>query len=58
MSDKQENDGVDVTQTESRTYQEVPPKTKKHTVARHCKRFWWAYLIVLICIVVLVVCLV
>ena len=35
----------------------VKPK-KRQTCMRHCKRFWWIYLIVFICIVVLVVCLV
>ena len=34
----------------------VKPK-KRQTCMRHCKRFWWIYLIVFICIVVLVVCL-
>jgi t-SNARE complex subunit (syntaxin) len=34
----------------------VKPK-KRHTCARHCKRFWWIYLIVAILIIVLVVCL-
>ncbi|KAL7815348.1 hypothetical protein V8C44DRAFT_356541 [Trichoderma aethiopicum] len=58
MSDKQEADGVDISQTESRTYPAAAPTTKKKSIGRHCKRFWWAYLIVLICIVVLVVCLV
>lgn len=33
------------------------PLTKKRKCAQHCKRFWWAYLIAFICIVVLVVCL-
>ena len=32
--------------------------TKKRRCMAHCKRFWWIYLIVFICIVVLVVCLV
>lgn len=31
---------------------------KKRACVTHCKRFWWAYLIAFICIVVLVVCLV
>lgn len=35
----------------------VKPK-KRQTCMRHCKRFWWIYLIVFICIVVLVVCLI
>lgn len=34
------------------------PLTKKRKCAQHCKRFWWAYLIAFICIVVLVVCLI
>lgn len=32
--------------------------TKKRRCMAHCKRFWWIYLIAVICIVVLVVCLV
>ncbi|KAJ4272041.1 hypothetical protein NW762_000751 [Fusarium torreyae] len=44
MSEKTE-----VTQTERGT---VP---KKRTCARHCKRFWWVYLIILCVIVVIVV---
>lgn len=32
--------------------------TKKRRCMAHCKRFWWAYLIALICITVLVTCLV
>lgn len=32
--------------------------SKRRKLANHCKRFWWAHLIALICIVVLVVCLV
>ncbi|KAI9171562.1 hypothetical protein HJFPF1_01048 [Paramyrothecium foliicola] len=35
----------------------VKPK-KRQTCMRHCKRFWWIYLIVFICVVVLVVCLI
>lgn len=35
---------------------EVRPK-KGGKVKRHCLRFWWAYLIALICIIVLAVCL-
>ncbi|OBS26823.1 hypothetical protein FPOA_00766 [Fusarium poae] len=40
----------DVTQTENGV-----PKTKKRTCARHCKRFWWVYLIILCIITVIVV---
>jgi hypothetical protein len=38
---------------------EVAPvkKGKRKTCMRHCKRFWWAYLIASILIIVLVVCL-
>jgi hypothetical protein len=36
--------------------EEVRPK-KGGKVKRHCLRFWWAYLIAFIIIVVLVVCL-
>lgn len=36
---------------------EVRPK-KGGKVKRHCLRFWWAYLIALICIIVLAVCLI
>lgn len=32
--------------------------TKKRRCMAHCKRFWWIYLLALICIVVLVTCLV
>jgi hypothetical protein len=46
MSDKQE-----LSQTENGPI----AVSKKRTCARHCKRFWWIYLIVLCCIVVLVV---
>ncbi|KAM0437754.1 hypothetical protein ACHAPT_002119 [Fusarium lateritium] len=46
MSDKQE-----LSQTENGPI----AGSKKRTCARHCKRFWWIYLIVLCCIVVLVV---
>lgn len=35
-----------------------PRPTRKRRCMGHCKRFWWAYLLALICIVVLVVCLV
>lgn len=35
----------------------VKPK-KRQTCMRHCKRFWWIYLIVFVCVVVLVVCLI
>ncbi|KAF5661003.1 hypothetical protein FHETE_8668 [Fusarium heterosporum] len=41
----------DVTQTENGT----APRSKNRTCARHCKRFWWIYLIVLIVIVIIVV---
>ncbi|RFU75276.1 hypothetical protein TARUN_6960 [Trichoderma arundinaceum] len=59
MSDKQETDGAEVYQTESRTFPaETTKPSKKRTCLQHLKRFWWAYLLVLICIVVLVVCLV
>ncbi|KAK0392621.1 hypothetical protein NLU13_2116 [Sarocladium strictum] len=39
---------------------EVAPvkQGKRQSCMRHCKRFWWAHLIVFICIVVLVVCLI
>jgi competence protein ComGC len=39
---------------------EVAPvkKGKRKTCMRHCKRFWWAYLIASILIIVLVVCLI
>lgn len=39
---------------------EVAPvkQGKRKTCMRHCKRFWWAYLIAFVCIVVLVVCLI
>ncbi|KAF5248469.1 hypothetical protein FANTH_5870 [Fusarium anthophilum] len=46
MSEKNE-----VTQTENGTV----PRSKKRTCARHCKRFWWVYLIILCIIVVIVV---
>lgn len=46
MSEKNE-----VTQTENGTV----PRSKKRTCARHCKRFWWVYLIILCVIVVIVV---
>lgn len=36
---------------------EVTPK-KGGKVKRHCLRFWWAYLLAFVCIVVLVVCLI
>jgi hypothetical protein len=49
MSDKGE--GAHVTDSA------VKPKKSK-TCMRHCKRFWWVYLIAVICIIVLVVCLV
>ncbi|KAL7935274.1 hypothetical protein V8C35DRAFT_299020 [Trichoderma chlorosporum] len=59
MSDKIENDNAEVTQTESRAYQPAAAATtKKGGFVRHLKRFWWAYLLVFICGVVLVVCLV
>lgn len=45
MSDKQE-----FTQTEN-----VATTSKKRGCARHCKRFWWIYLIVLIVIIVVAV---
>jgi competence protein ComGC len=46
MSEKNE-----VTQTENGT----APRSKNRTCARHCKRFWWVYLIILCVIVVIVV---
>jgi hypothetical protein len=49
MSDK--GDAAHVTDTA------VKPKKSK-TCMRHCKRFWWVYLIAFIAIVVLVVCLI
>ncbi|KAH6608711.1 hypothetical protein Trco_002057 [Trichoderma cornu-damae] len=58
MSDKQETEGAEVTQTESRTYQPLEAKSGKRSCLHHLKRFWWAYLLVFICIVVLVVTLV
>lgn len=48
MTEKDMNSQVEV----------APRRGKRHSCARHCKRFWWLYLIVFICIVVLVVCLV
>lgn len=37
--------------------QETEMRTAKGgKVKRHCFRFWWAYLIAFICIVVIVVC--
>lgn len=58
MSDKQESDNAEVVQTESRAYQPaVVPTNKKGKFARHLKRFWWAYLLVFLCGVVLAVCL-
>jgi hypothetical protein len=36
----------------------VQRRSKRRKCGAHCKRFWWAYLIVLACVVVLVVCLV
>ena len=33
-------------------------KPQKRRCATHCLRFWWAYLIALVCIAVLVVCVV
>lgn len=37
----------------------TPPvqKNKKKGCMRHCKRFWWIYLIVAILVIVLAVCL-
>ncbi|KAL7789424.1 hypothetical protein V8C37DRAFT_386482 [Trichoderma ceciliae] len=62
MSDKQETDNANVYQTESRTYPPAAaaaaPRSRKQSFLRHLKRFWWAYLLVFICGVVLVVCLV
>ncbi|KAL7785065.1 hypothetical protein V8C43DRAFT_291664 [Trichoderma afarasin] len=58
MSDKQESDNAEVTQTESRVYQPAPAPTKKGGFVRHLKRFWWAYLLLFICGAVLVICLV
>lgn len=52
MSDKDLDPQV-VAQTEN-----VAGRGKKRTCARHCKRFWWLYVIVFIIIVVLVVVLV
>lgn len=51
---------ITTTETEAREQQQpLPVKTgKRKTCMRHCKRFWWAYLIAFICIVVLVVCLI
>lgn len=36
----------------------VAKASKKRRCAAHCKRFWWAHLIVFCAVVVLVVCLV
>jgi hypothetical protein len=57
MSDKQENENAEVYQTESRT-DPVAPTKKKGWFVRHLKRFWWVYLIIFLCGVVLVTCLV
>lgn len=60
MSNKEENESAEVYQTESRVEQPIAPAAapKKRGFLGHLKRFWWAYLLLLICIVVLVVCLV
>lgn len=61
MSDKQENENAEVYQTESRVDQPTVPAAaapKKRGLLGHLKRFWWAILLVLICLIVLVVCLV
>lgn len=59
MSNKEENESAEVYQTESRVDQPVAPvgAPKKRGFLGHLKRFWWAYLLALICIIVLVVCL-
>jgi hypothetical protein len=36
----------------------VAKRSKRRRCGAHCKRFWWAYLIIFACVVVLVVCLV
>lgn len=42
---------------ESRNEVASVKKGKRKTCMRHCKRFWWIYLIATILIIVLVVCL-
>lgn len=58
LSDKQENEGAEVFQTESRTVDVPPTKSRKRGFLGHLKRFWWAYLLLFICGAVLVICLV
>jgi t-SNARE complex subunit (syntaxin) len=43
--------------TEAQETEYAVKPSKRARTKRHCLRFWWAYLIALICIVVLVVCL-
>jgi t-SNARE complex subunit (syntaxin) len=51
MSDSLKNN------TEAQETEYAVKPTKRARAKRHCLRFWWAYLIALICIIVLVVCL-
>ena len=53
MSEKEEKDEGSFQQQES----EIQP-SRGQKAKRHCARWWWVYLIIFICIVVLVVCLV
>lgn len=46
-----------VTQQEQEHEPHVVKQGKRKTCMRHCKRFWWAYLIVFLCAVILIVCL-
>jgi hypothetical protein len=52
MSDSLKNN------TEAQETEYAVKPTKRARAKRHCLRFWWAYLIALICIIVLVVCLI
>ncbi|KAL7945922.1 hypothetical protein V8C42DRAFT_321958 [Trichoderma barbatum] len=59
MSDKHEHDTAEVTQTESRVYAPAAePTSRKGGFVRHLKRFWWAYLLIFCCGVILVTCLI
>ncbi|RKU46505.1 hypothetical protein DL546_008516 [Coniochaeta pulveracea] len=44
--------------TEAQETEYAVKPSKRARTKRHCVRFWWAYLIALICIIVLVVCLI
>jgi flagellar basal body-associated protein FliL len=44
-------------QQQDTEFRAAKPSKKRRCMA-HCKRFWWIYLIVFICVVVLVVCLI